>query len=185
MPLPHRRVETALRRSRGFTIIELLVVIAIIGLLASVVIASLSGIRVKARDSRRVQDLRTIQTAVELYASTNNHYPNTNGTYTSFDAPMYVNNDIVNPDAADLTTALQPYLKAVPKDPTPGTNGDGYLFFSNGTNYCILFYQAPEDMRNYEAHLIPMNRCISIGSNGQCTGVNAIYIGAGTYASGC
>lgn len=171
--------------SRGFTLIELLVVIAIIGLLASTVIASLTRARVKGRDTRRVQDLRTIQTAIEMYASANNHYPNSNGTWTSFDAPLYVNNDIVSPNATDLTAALAPYLPKPPKDPTPGTNGDGYLYTGNGTQYCILFYQAPEDMRNFETNLIPMNRCVSIGANGQCTGINAIYIGTGTHASGC
>src|SRR3989344_2432781 len=53
--------------SRGFTLIELLVVIAIIGLLSSVVLASLNGARVKARDARRVADLKQLQVALELY----------------------------------------------------------------------------------------------------------------------
>ncbi len=100
---------------RGFTLIELLVVIAIIGLLASVVITSLGRTRVRARDSRRAQDLHTIQTALELYASDNNHYPNSNGTWASFDAPAYINNPIVNPNATNLSAALQPYLSSPPR----------------------------------------------------------------------
>ena len=51
----------------GFTLIELLVVIAIIGVLASVVLASLSGARRKSRDARRITDIKQIQLALELY----------------------------------------------------------------------------------------------------------------------
>lgn len=54
-------------RAQGFTLIELLVVIAIIGLLSSVVLVSLNSARMKARDARRIVDLKQIRLALEMY----------------------------------------------------------------------------------------------------------------------
>ena len=62
-------------RRKGFTLIELLVVVAIIGLLASVVMANLNTARAKARDAIRVESIRSIQTALELYNTTYGNYP--------------------------------------------------------------------------------------------------------------
>lgn len=62
------------RSQNGFTLIELLVVIAIIGILSSVVLASLNSARVKARDARRVADLKQIQVAEELFYDANGFY---------------------------------------------------------------------------------------------------------------
>lgn len=55
-----------LLRKRGFTLIELLVVVAIIGILASVVLASLSSARTRARNVKVTADLRGIITKIEL-----------------------------------------------------------------------------------------------------------------------
>lgn len=88
---------------RGFTLIELLVVIAIIGILSSVVLASLNSARVKARDARRVADLKQIQIALELWYDTNGQYPD---------------------EIADLKDAAQAgsTLASEPKDPQAGTS---------------------------------------------------------------
>ena len=60
---------------KGFTLIELLVVIAIIGILSSVVLASLNSARKKGRDARRVSDIQQMQLALELYFDANRQYP--------------------------------------------------------------------------------------------------------------
>ena len=65
------------KTQKGFTLIELLVVIAIIGILSSVVLASLSTAREKSRDAKRISDIGQIQLALELYFDANQSYPST------------------------------------------------------------------------------------------------------------
>ncbi len=62
----------------GFTLVELLVVISIIALLSSVVVASLNSARAKARDARRIADMRQIQTALEFFYDSYGRYPRPN-----------------------------------------------------------------------------------------------------------
>jgi prepilin-type N-terminal cleavage/methylation domain-containing protein len=59
---------------KGFTLIELLVVIAIIGILSSIVLASLSSARSKGSDAAIQNTLSNMRAQAEIYYSNNNNY---------------------------------------------------------------------------------------------------------------
>lgn len=103
----------------GFTLIELLVVIAIIGILASVVLASLNTARQKGRDARRIADMKQVQLALELYFDTNRAY-------------------VTGTTWAALDTALEAggFMSNVPVDPI-GTNPYVYNRCTAVTDYCL------------------------------------------------
>ncbi len=98
-------------RTRGFTLIELLVVIAIIGILSSVVLASLSTARQKARDATRISDIKNVQLALELYYDGTQSYPKNAAAATADTA--------VDIDAANNTSAalVPTYIPKMPLDP--------------------------------------------------------------------
>lgn len=81
------------KNKKGFTLIELLVVITIIGILSSVVLASLNSVRQKSRDSRRIADIEKLKVALELYFNSTRNYPDTLGDL----APTYITAVSVDP----------------------------------------------------------------------------------------
>lgn len=98
-------------KKRGFTLIELLVVIAIIGILASIMLVSFNTAKQKARDAKRLGDIKNIQVALEEYYNDNLKYP----TGTATLAPTY--------------------MSVIPTDP----NGGSSYFYSplgNNTTNC-------------------------------------------------
>jgi prepilin-type N-terminal cleavage/methylation domain-containing protein len=63
-----------MHKKQGFTLIELLVVIAIIGLLSSIVLASLASARTKARDAAVISEMDSIKKQAELFYSNHGNY---------------------------------------------------------------------------------------------------------------
>jgi len=89
------------KHKQGFTLIELLVVIAIIGLLSTLSILALNSARARARDAKRIADVKQIQTALEMYYNDVGDYPATATT----GSPIYSSSGV--------------YMRAVPTPPTP------------------------------------------------------------------
>lgn len=123
-----------MRNQKGFTLIELLVVIAIIGVLSSVVLASLNTARERAANAKRLSDMKQIQNALELYALTNSgNYPNLGWSYACSAATW-----------TSLQTSLAPYMAQVPMDPTHSCSPDReYYVITSETDYKVLLHLPP------------------------------------------
>ena len=102
-------------KRRGFTLIELLVVIAIIGLLSSVVFASLNSARAKARDARRVSDLKQVQTALALCYEKIGSFSFT--SETTLTIPCYRESITDGDFVAGWTAQCSEFLPRLPVDP--------------------------------------------------------------------
>jgi prepilin-type N-terminal cleavage/methylation domain-containing protein len=112
---------------KGFTLIELLVVIAIIGILSSVVLASLATARQKARDATRISDIKNIQLALELYYDGKQQYPG-QILDTVADADT-----LFNSAAWTTTTFIPTYIPNLPNDPSAAGEPD-YAYAYIGVN---------------------------------------------------
>lgn len=117
-----------IRRPFGFSLIEMLVVMVIIGILASVTIVSMKGARRIQRDSTRLNDIRKIQSVLEMYFNDHEAYPTT----------LYFGSPLVSADGSKT------YIERLPSNPTPRNDGqcpdEEYTYYgSNPSSYQLTF----------------------------------------------
>ncbi|MFY9457696.1 MAG: type II secretion system protein [Candidatus Spechtbacterales bacterium] len=117
---------------QGFTLIELMVVITIIGILASIVLVSLDSARVKARDVRRLADLRQVVLGLEFYTDEYRHFPPI-GAATTAAARWQKLKECLEGQAAcaDNSQSVQ-IMAIVPQDPL-GTGTFQYDYSPNAS----------------------------------------------------
>ncbi len=115
---------------RGFTLIELLVVIAILGLLSTLAVVALGSARTKSRDSKRLSDLKQLQTALELYYTENTAYP------TGTDVNLGDSNHVcLNKSGWSATLNCSgAYMAKVPTGPN---SGEFYVYNGSTTTFSV------------------------------------------------
>ncbi len=151
------KIGVSLQSKRGFTLIELLVVISIIGILASIVLASMNQARAKARDASRLSAIKELQKALALYADSD---PDNNYPAATQDDPFNVYYTSINGNSthASLKNALAPYMSSLPS-PNLFTNSN-----KSGATMSRISYSR---IKNYP--VVPFfGICPGVTAQGKC-----------------
>jgi prepilin-type N-terminal cleavage/methylation domain-containing protein len=146
--LKQKQIKLNKAQSEGFTLIELLVVIAIIGILAGVVLVAMQSARVKARDAKRVGDMRQMLTAMEQYRIAHGIYPTGTLSIASSGNGVVLNDPRALDGAQEVF--IPNYVPILPIAPTPadgscnsnsapGSNNYWYQVADNGTTYTLTY----------------------------------------------
>lgn len=109
----------------GFTIVELLIVIVVIGILATLVIVTFTGIQQKGRNSQRQTDINAVDSHVEAFYAQYGFYPTQADLATATFVSTYMK-------------GLDPEALRDPKQPAGGTIGTTasatqYSYVATGT----------------------------------------------------
>lgn len=121
-----------LRKQEGFTLVELVVVVAIIILLISIILARLDVSRAKARDTKKISELKSLQNALELYQLDAGGYPQ-----PTTQPAMNDNAGLTSMTATFQGILDAKYLSAIPVPPKNSTVDGGDVYFyqtQNGTD---------------------------------------------------
>jgi general secretion pathway protein G len=130
-----RKLHTR-RLSRGFTLIEVMVVVVILGILAAIVVPKVMDRPDTARITKAKQDIRAMESALNLYRLDNYVYPSTDQGLSAL-----VERPAGSPEARNWKAGG--YLDRVPKDPW----GNDYQFLNPGTRGEIDIFSLGADGR--------------------------------------
>jgi len=119
---------------KGFTLIEIMIVVVILSILASLIIPRIMNRPDQARVVKAKQDMRALESALNMYRLDNYHYPSTNQGLQAL-----VSKPAGQPAPANWQQA---YLDKLPKDPW----GQPYLYLMPGKNgdFDLMTYGADQ-----------------------------------------
>ena len=125
----NRTKSLAARGARGFTLIEIMVVVVILGILAAIIVPKLTTQPDTARAVKAQQDIRVLESALQMYKLDNFYYPSTQQGLVAL-----VTKPSGDPEARNYRAGG--YLPRLPKDPwgnpyqylQPGNKGEFDLY---------------------------------------------------------
>lgn len=114
-------MNKSIYNKKGFSLLELLIAVSIIAIISAVGFSTFSQSQVRARDSKRKSDLRSIAVALELYKQKNSRYPCA-GWRNSNTSPTDWVTDVNDPASFGAAcTGGKPFdqnfINTLPKDP--------------------------------------------------------------------
>jgi general secretion pathway protein G len=114
-------IKLSIRAAAGFTLIEVMVVVVILGILAAIVVPRIMERPDEARIIKAKQDIRVLQSALDLYRLDNFRYPTTDQGLESL-----VQKPSIPPEPPHWKEGG--YVDRLPKDPW----GQPYQYLSPG-----------------------------------------------------
>jgi len=146
---------------QGFTMVELLVVIAVIAFIMTAAIYMINSARIKARDTKRLSDIKQLERTLKIYYNENGKYPGNPGNGTD---DWYKNDLCTNGGSyPKFSTLFSGLINPLPNDPNNNnySNQGCYWYWAKNFNstgaqgYIIVMNPEDNNLLNSDMNCYP------------------------------
>lgn len=117
------------RTNQAFSLVEMIVVLGILAILIALSVFSSTSLKAESRNTKRVNDIKQIQFALDMYRRESGHYPN----------ELNFGEEFKNEETGTI------FIKKLPNNPRPRNDGDcpdqdyQYTYNSSNDTYALSF----------------------------------------------